>query len=133
MGQRMYLSGLSSYRCTIHNVYPIMHATHPGFLVMDPREERGFFCEISISCRMESGRNEPHPVWKILWERKVPPKVHIFTWRALHGIVPCYCTLADKYIKIPVTCPVCKIGQEDLRHMLFLARELVRYGKNSVY
>lgn len=46
----------------------------------------------------------PHPIWKELWERCVPPKVHIFIW---------------KHIETPIVCPACKIYPEDLRYMLF--------------
>lgn len=56
-----------------------------------------------------------------------PPKVHIFIWRALHGIVPCYCNLVNIHIKTPMTCLVCKVDPEDLKHMLFIccgAREV---------
>lgn len=49
----------------------------------------------------------------------MPPKVHIFTWRALHGFIPCLCVLANRHMKTPVICPVCGKDPEDLCHMLF--------------
>ena len=77
--------------------------------------------EYRTRARLDSGggRIDPHPVWKSLWGRTVPPKVHVFNWRVLHGIVPCYCTLTDRHMKSPVICTVCRTTPEDLRHMLF--------------
>lgn len=46
--------------------------------------------------------------------------MHNFIWRALHEIITCYCTLANMHIKTPVTCPMCKVDPEDLKHMLFI-------------
>ncbi|XP_044432363.1 uncharacterized protein [Triticum aestivum] len=66
-----------------------------------------------------AGRVDPHPVWKVLWDRTVPPKVNVFNWRVLHGTIPCYCTLSDRHLSTPVICPVCGNEPEDLRHMLF--------------
>jgi hypothetical protein len=48
----------------------------------------------------------------------VPAKVRIFTWRALHGIIPCMCTLANRHIGGSSQCPVCEWGAEDIGHML---------------
>jgi hypothetical protein len=35
-----------------------------------------------------------NPVWQIIWKLKVPNKVKIFIWRAMHGIVPLKAILA---------------------------------------
>jgi hypothetical protein len=37
----------------------------------------------------------------------------------LHGIIPCYCVLANRHIGSTVNCLVCLINAEDLKHMLF--------------
>ena len=55
------------------------------------------------------GGMEPHPFWKLLWGRLVPTKVHIFNWRVLHGLVPCYCSLADRHTQTPIVCHVCRV------------------------
>ena len=60
-----------------------------------------------------------HPI-EITLGFEYPPKDHIFIWRALHGIVPCYCNLANRHINTSVTCPVCKVDPEDLKDMLFI-------------
>jgi hypothetical protein len=50
---------------------------------------------------------------------KIPSKVKIFIWRALHGIVPLKCILANRHIGTSAGCPVCNLGPEDIRHLLF--------------
>ena len=36
----------------------------------------------------ESGASEETHWWKRLWKLKIPPKVHIFWWRAMNGYLP---------------------------------------------
>lgn len=58
---------------------------------------------------------------------KVPSKVKIFIWRALHGITPLKCILANRHVGTSASCPICGVGPEDVVHLLFLcpaAREL---------
>jgi ribonuclease HI len=60
-----------------------------------------------------------NPVWGKVWKLNVPAKVKIFTWRALHGIIPCMCILANRHIESSGQCPLCEIAAEDIKHMLF--------------
>jgi hypothetical protein len=69
--------------------------------------------------RREAGNSEINPVWEVCWKLSVPAKVKIFTWRALHGIIPCMCVLANKHIGGSGQCPVCEWGAEDVAHMMF--------------
>jgi hypothetical protein len=48
-----------------------------------------------------------NPVWEILWKLKVPSKVKINIWRALHGTIPGMSILANKHIPVSGQCPVC--------------------------
>jgi hypothetical protein len=66
-----------------------------------------------------SDQASPHEVWKLIWKTPVSRKIQIFSWRALHGIIPCLCTLANRHIGNSVNCPVCLVNAEDLNHMLF--------------
>jgi hypothetical protein len=73
------------------------------------------------------GSSATNPVWKTLWKMKVPSKVQKIIWRALHGIVPLKCILANRHIGTSASCPICDVGPKDLMHLLFLcpaAREL---------
>lgn len=59
----------------------------------------------------------PDPLWKQLWNLKVPPKVSEFLWRAYWDIVPHDVNLAKKGISKFVRCSRCG-GDESLMHIL---------------
>jgi hypothetical protein len=40
-------------------------------------------------------------------------------WRALHGILPQKCILANRHIGTSGECPICQQGPEDINHLLF--------------
>jgi hypothetical protein len=65
-------------------------------------------------------RSALNPVWKTILKLKIPGKVKIFIWRALHGITPVKCILANRHIGTSGACPVCSQGPEDICHLLFL-------------
>jgi hypothetical protein len=65
------------------------------------------------------GSSALNPVWKTLWQLKIQSKVKIFIWRALHGIIPLKCILANRHIGTTSECPICRSGPEDVRHLLF--------------
>jgi hypothetical protein len=66
------------------------------------------------------GRSSLNPIWKTIWKLKIPGKVTIFIWRALHGIILVKCILAIRHIGTSGACPVCSQGPEDIYHLLFL-------------
>ena len=39
-------------------------------------------------------------MWKLLWKLKVLPKVRVFWWRVVRGILPDECTLRYRHIKL---------------------------------
>jgi hypothetical protein len=65
------------------------------------------------------GTSTTNPVWKELWKLKIPGKVKIFSWRALHGILPLKCILANRHIGESAECPICAQDAEAVRHLLF--------------
>lgn len=65
------------------------------------------------------GGTRGHPVWKKIWELKVPVKVKIFGWKSLHNTVPCLATLANRHVPVSAKCGNCPSEVEDLRHVLF--------------
>jgi hypothetical protein len=50
---------------------------------------------------------------------KIPSKVKIFMWRALHGILPLQSILYNRHIGSTGGCPICNQGPEDISHLLF--------------
>lgn len=57
-------------------------------------------------------------MWTTLWEVKVMPKVRVFWWRVVHGILPDEATLKHRHIKPLSICNVCLAKEEDLMHAL---------------
>jgi ribonuclease HI len=57
-------------------------------------------------------------VWKRLWKLQVVPKVRVFWWRVLRGILPDYGTLSRRHIRENSTCGICKAESETLMHAL---------------
>jgi hypothetical protein len=68
------------------------------------------------------GTMNKNPVWEIVWKLKVPAKIKIFSWRALHGLIPGVGVLANRHIKVSPECPICKQGSEDIMHLMFTCR-----------
>jgi hypothetical protein len=75
------------------------------------------------------GGSAHNPVWRILWKLKIPSKVKIFIWRALHGIFPLKSILANRHIGTSGTCPVCNQGALRIFCISFLSVQLPKkYG-----
>jgi hypothetical protein len=75
------------------------------------------------------GSSVNNPMWKTLWKIVVPSKIKILIWRALHGILPLKCILANRHIGTSSECPICGQGPEDIRHLLFLSQWRKSSGK----
>jgi ribonuclease HI len=84
-----------------------------------------YYTEWEHQFRIKIGRSDGqgssmnNPVWDILWQLRVPAKIKIFGWRALHGLIPGLGVLANRHIKVSAQCPICWQGSEDIRHLMF--------------
>ena len=58
-------------------------------------------------------------MWKKLWKLKIPGRIKIFGWRALHRLIPGRAILANRHTKNTGGCPLCPNGAEDIKHILF--------------
>lgn len=74
---------------------------------------------VTASGSVGYGGSSSHPVWKSLWNLKLPGKVKIFLWRCLHNAIPCLSVLANRHIGNNSQYPVCSSGAEDIMHALF--------------
>jgi hypothetical protein len=72
--------------------------------------------EIHVSPPEQSSINK---VWDELRKSTVSAKVNFFASKTLHGILPCYGVLANRYIPVSSQCPCCQIHCEDIKHILF--------------
>lgn len=57
-------------------------------------------------------------LWNSLWKLNVLPKVRVFFWRVLRGILPDECTLIHRRIGQQNLCKLCMANEEDLEHAL---------------
>ncbi|KAE8797471.1 Alanyl-tRNA synthetase [Hordeum vulgare] len=57
-------------------------------------------------------------MWAILWKLKVLPKVRVFWWRVLRGILPVESVLKYRHIANDSACKLCLNPDETLRHAL---------------
>jgi hypothetical protein len=112
------LSDFISWRLTKHGFFSVRTAYHSQW-----RHQFG----PNVALLAMPGNSISNPVWKILWKLRIPGKVKIFVWRALHGILPLKCILANRHIVTIGECPICRQGAEDILQLLFqcdTAREL---------
>lgn len=65
----------------------------------------------------ESSANDKQ-LWNRLWKLKVIPKVRVFWWRVLRGILPVETTLRNRHIAAMARCKVCLGADEDMLHAL---------------
>ncbi|KAE8778325.1 Alanyl-tRNA synthetase [Hordeum vulgare] len=57
-------------------------------------------------------------LWKLLWALKVVPKVRVFWWRVLRGILLDESTLKYRHIRDTSLCKLCLLDDENLEHAL---------------
>lgn len=57
------------------------------------------------------------PIWKALWRAKVPNKVAIFRWRAVHNLIPTRAALTTKGYLGELHCVVYSAIVETMEHI----------------
>jgi hypothetical protein len=55
------------------------------------------------------------------------PKVRVFWWRVLRGILPVESTLLHRHIVPIATCKICLAANEDLRHALIMCEHARKF------
>ena len=65
-----------------------------------------------------SSSGDPYlSIWRALWKAKIPSKVAIFAWRAVHNLLPTRTALTNKGYHGPLSCCVCNMGVETSEHL----------------
>ncbi|XP_073353887.1 uncharacterized protein [Aegilops tauschii subsp. strangulata] len=102
---------------TVKSAYraPVIQKEHQA-------REEGQVTESSVS---------KHQLWKSLWSLKVVPKVRVFWWRVLRGILPDECTLKFQHIQDISLCKLCKAKNEDLEHALIHCSHSQRFWEEA--
>jgi hypothetical protein len=70
-------------------------------------------------------------LWDRLWKLKVVPKVRVFWWRVLRGILPVEQTLQYRHITTLARCKVCLAADEDMRHALLRCTHAMRFWSEA--
>jgi hypothetical protein len=65
--------------------------------------------------------------WKRLWRLDVLPRVRVFWWRVLKGILPDYATLTRRHVREDSTCSVCNIAPETLFHAMMECGHAIQF------
>ncbi|KAE8767807.1 Alanyl-tRNA synthetase [Hordeum vulgare] len=83
---------------------------------------RSLMTQIELRAR-EEGKVTTTPLseqqmWARLWKLKVLPKVRVFWWRVLRGILPLESVLKHRHISNDSACKLCLNPDETLRHAL---------------
>jgi hypothetical protein len=65
--------------------------------------------------------------WKKLWKLDVLPRVQVFWWRVLRGILPDYAILTRRHVRVNSICSVCKSASESLYHALIECRHAKQF------
>jgi hypothetical protein len=66
-------------------------------------------------------------IWSALWKLHVMPKVRVFWWRVLRGILPVESTLKHRHIVQIGRCKICLAADEDLFHALITCDHARRF------
>lgn len=57
-------------------------------------------------------------LWNALWKLSVMPKVRVFFWRVLRGILPDESTLKHPHLRLISLCKICLAMEKDMEHAL---------------
>ena len=58
------------------------------------------------------------PLWKKIWQLKIPPKIRIFTWKACVSVLPTMLNLRKRGVTTDGICPICGQEAEFVYHAL---------------
>ncbi|XP_060962040.1 uncharacterized protein LOC133032190 [Cannabis sativa] len=78
-----------------------------------------FFACSSSADTYESVSNPNTAWWKSFWQLKLPPKVKIFSWKAIHNALPVAAELFKKKSLTSASCSLCLNAWESVGHALF--------------
>ncbi|GER44715.1 RNA-directed DNA polymerase (reversetranscriptase)-related family protein, partial [Striga asiatica] len=59
------------------------------------------------------------PVWRMIWNLKLPPRVHLFVWRLYLNVLPTPDNLARRNVTFDGACPLCSSATSTSLHTFF--------------
>ena len=57
--------------------------------------------------------------WRLIWSLRVPPKVTIFLWKLLWGVLPCNLFLSHRIRDLNPQCTWCNQAEESIAHIFW--------------
>ena len=75
---------------------------------------------INSSGSGECSHGDPRtPIWKRIWQLKIPPKIRIFTWKVCVNALPTMLNLRRRRVNKDGMCSVCGLEAESILHAFF--------------
>ncbi|CAH9070740.1 unnamed protein product [Cuscuta epithymum] len=71
--------------------------------------------------------------WTAVWRFRVPPKVKVFIWQLVSGILPMAEFLKRRHIPITGSCPICSRGEESTNHLFLECQTSKEVWKAACY
>jgi hypothetical protein len=72
-------------------------------------------------------------LWSRLWKMQVVPKVRVFWWRVLRGILPIERTLQHRHIATLAKCRICLSADEDMMHALVKCSHARKFWREAYH
>jgi ribonuclease HI len=91
-----------------------IYTVKSAYRALMSRNEQSALDEGAITETSESQKQ----MWNTLWKLNVVPKVRVFWWRVLRGILPVESILKHRHITPIGRCKICLATNEDLMHAL---------------
>ncbi|XVF82507.1 hypothetical protein PTKIN_Ptkin16aG0054600 [Pterospermum kingtungense] len=64
-------------------------------------------------------REQRNSIWRLIWTSKVLPRIKLFSWRAVHGILPTSDNLYARQVEVSSVCCICGEHGESAIHVFY--------------
>ncbi|KAK4401970.1 putative mitochondrial protein [Sesamum angolense] len=96
----------------------IWHYSNDGIFSVRSAYDLALSLSLASTAGTSNGRCCSKKLWKSIWQAKVPNKVKVFTWRAIHNALPTAVNLRRKLPHEEIVCPFCTGTDETIIHTL---------------